>query len=585
MTASLWAIGTSGVGTIVHSRRANGHIPEASRGQNPEMTTTMNELTQLRSRTIWRTVLTVAEQFPDRDALVAANDAGKLQSLTYRELVARVRDLSAGFADIGMRRGDRVALWMTNTLEWVVSSFAVMRLGASLMPINTFLKPPEVKYLLAQSGARHLVMLDSFRALRMPQMLAEICPEFASTTRPGSLFSPELPDLRNVVLFHRASGTNRGAFDLAALEALGATDQEARELADALESQAQPSDLGMIKYTSGSTGFPKGVMLEQGGIVANAILHSRRIGILDADIFFSMMPFFHGGGSIWGLMTMMVNGGTLVFTEAFNATLAAELIARKHATIMFGVLGEEVVRAAVEKRLEFPSLRIAHVPNEDARRIMPNVTFCIIPFGLTETYGPAAVTSPTDPPSKRLNACGRMLDGNECRVVDPATGSDVAPGVPGEAWVRGNVMRGYWNKPEETNRVLDQDGWFHSEDIISVDEHGYITYVGRLKLMLKVGGENVSVEEVENVVTSHEAVAECGAVGVPDPRKGEAVRAYVAVRPGRKLDASELHAWLKPRLAQFKMPREIIFMDQLPRLANGKLDRVSLSKHLKEEVA
>jgi len=542
-----------------------------------------HELTKLRSQTVWRTLLAAKTRVPDRNALVGANDAGEIRRLTYETLIRRVRDVSAGLASIGVRHGDRVVLWMTNTPEWVVASFAIMRIGAIVVPINTFLKAAEIKYLIAQSEARHVVMLDAFRSLSMPEMLGEICPEFAATTRPGCLFSSELPELRNVIILHRCGGARRGAFDFTALEALGSADQNARELAQHMESESKPGDLGMIKYTSGSTSFPKGVMLEQGGIVANAILHSRRTGISETDVFFSMMPFFHGGGSIWGLMTMMVNGGTLVFTEAFNATLAVDLLCREKATVMFGVLGNEVIEVAHRKGVTLPMLRIAHVPTEDARRVMPNATFSIVPFGLTETYGPAGVSSPTDPPEKR-GSSGRMLDGNECRVVDPMTGEDVSPGVAGEAWIRGNVMRGYWKKPDETKRAFTTDGWFRSEDIISMDADGYISYVGRLKLMLKVGGENVSIEEVERVVAAHDAVAECGAVGVPDARKGEAVRTYVAVRAGRKLDAAELHAWLQPRLAKFKMPREIVFLDKLPRLANGKLDRLTLNERAKTEV-
>jgi fatty-acyl-CoA synthase len=548
------------------------------------MTTAASELAQLKSRTIWRTALDAAARFPHRDAYVAADDAGEIRRLTYQRLVNRVCSLSAGLAGIGVRRGDRVVLWMTNRLEWIVSSFSVMRLGATLVPVNTFLKPAEIKYLIAQSGARHVVTLDSFRALKMPAMLAEICPEFASANQPGHLFSSDLPDLRNVVVFHRSGGAHPGAFDFAAVEALGANSRQARELADEMEREAKPSDLGMIKYTSGSTGFPKGVMLEQGGIVANGVLHSRHTGIGDTDSFFSMMPFFHGGGSIWGMMTMLVNGGTLIFTEAFNAALAAELIACERPTVMFGVLSGEVVQAAVENGLAFPSVRVGYTPNEDARRIMPNATFNILPFGLTETYGPAAVSSPADPPEK-IGKSGRMLDCNECRVVDPETGRDVGIAAPGEAWIRGNVMRGYWNKPVETERAFTPDGWFRSEDIISMDKDGYISYVGRLKLMLKVGGENVSVEEVENVIASHEAVATCGAVGVPDRRKGEVVRAYVVLRLGHELVAAELQSWLQLRLARFKMPREIIFVEQLPRLGNGKLDRVTLTQRAPAELS
>jgi len=296
-----------------------------------------------------------------------------------------------------------------------------------------------------------------------------------------------------------------------------------------------------------------------------------------------MMPFFHGGGSIWGLMTMMTRGGTLVFTEAFNAERAAELIDKEQATILFGALADEVYDAARAKGLTLSSPRIATITRESDHEIVPNASWFITPFGLTEAYGPNAVNCPEDPPEK-LGQCGRMLDGYELRVVNPATGKDVAPGEVGEAWVRGNVMLGYWNKPEETARAFTEDGWLRSEDLISRDEDGYISYVGRIKLMLKVGGENVSIEEVEAVIDRHEAIAVSAAVGVPDQRKGERVRAYVELRRGAVVTEADLHEWLAMRLARFKQPREILFVDKMPRLANAKLDRVTLNEWASQAV-
>jgi fatty-acyl-CoA synthase len=318
-------------------------------------------------------------------------------------------------------------------------------------------------------------------------------------------------------------------------------------------------------------------MLDQGGVVASGILHARRVGITGEDVFFSMMPFFHGGGSIWGQMTMLMNGGRLVFTEAFDPKQAALLLDREKPTVMFGVLADEVVAEAIAQGKTFPSLWNAVVPSADSRRVMPNVTHTIMPFGLTEAYGPCSVSGRSDPPEKRGKS-GRLLDGYELRVVDPETLEDVPPGQPGEAWLHGNVMQGYWNKPAETARAITPEGWLRSEDLISVDEDGYVSYVGRIKLMLKVGGENVSIEEVENVVASHEAILECGAVGVPDPRRQEVVRAYVACRPGHAIGEDTLRPWLEVRLARFKQPRDIIFVERVPRLANGKIDRVTLGK-------
>jgi fatty-acyl-CoA synthase len=541
------------------------------------------ELAELRKQTIWEMLQASAARVPDRAALVGVDDDGNERRLTYAELVGQVREFSAGLAHIGVKRGDRIVLWMTNSLEWVIACFGAMRIGAAVVPINTFLKPDEIDYLIRQSGARHLVIIDTFRKLDMPRMLGELCPDFAALDRPGHLTSRAFLDLRNVVLLSRNGGTHPGTFGFRDLQAIGCENQAAIALAEEMAAATRASDLGFVKYTSGSTSFPKGVMLEQGGIVANGILHSRRIGVVDGEIFFSMMPFFHGGGSIWGLMTMITRGGTLVFTEAFNAERAAELIDREQATILFGALANEIYDAARDKGLTLTSLRIATTFTDADRKIVPNASWFILPFGLTEAYGPNAVNCPEDPPEK-AGTCGRMLDGYELRVVNPETGEDVAPGEVGEAWVRGNVMLGYWNKPEESARAFTEDGWLRSEDLISRDEDGFVSYVGRIKLMLKVGGENVSIEEVEALIDRHEAVAVSAAVGVLDQRKGERVRAYVELRCGAKVSEAELHEWLATRLARFKQPREILFVDEMPRLANSKLDRVRLGEWAKQQV-
>ena len=540
-----------------------------------------SELARLRTFTLWRALNDAAARNLKRVALVGADDGGEISRLSYAELLTRIRELSAGLAAIGVRRGDRLVLWMTNTLEWVICAFATMRIGAAVVPVNTFLKPPEIKYFIEQSGARHLIMIDGFRALKMPALLAQICSAVTSAKTPGFLFSHELPELRNVVLFGRAGAKMDCAFDFAALAAHASP--QAHELADRMQSETQATDLAMIKYTSGSTAFPKGVMLEHGGIVANAVLHSRRMGVDGSDTYFSMMPFFHAGGSIYGLMTMLLNGGTLVFTEAFDAALAAELVRSERATVFVTILGDEVVQAALAKGYVFESLRLADVRSEAARKVMPNVKTCFHAFGLTETYGPVALSS------YAVGNCdiagARPLEGNEARIVDPDTLQDLPPGAPGELLVRGNLTRGYWNKPFETAKAFTQDGWFRSEDLVSIDSNGCLTWHGRLKLMLKIGGENVSIEEVERVVTGHESVAACCGVGVPDQRKREAMRLYVQIHSGHTLSETDLLAWLKPRLAHFKLPREIIFLDALPRLGSGKIDRVHLANRAKSEVS
>ena len=535
-----------------------------------------------RSRTFWQALSDAAARDPAREALVGVDDEGTVTRLTYAALLGRIRQFSAGLASIGVKRGDRLTLWMTNRMEWVISCLAATRIGAVVVPVNTFLKGPEVAYCIAQSGARHLIVMDRFRRLDMLAMLGEICPEFAAASAPGSLFSPAMPDLRNVILFPREGGTHPGAFDWNALDAVGS---EWLAVADQMASAVTPEDLLMVKYTSGSTGFPKGVMLQHGGWVANGLLHVERTGLSGRDVYFSMMPFFHAGGSMYGLTSMLLQGGTLVFTEAFDTGLAVKLIAEEQASVFVSALGKEVVMAAFDQGITFPAIHLGHVHNDAAKVVMPNATFSFSPFGLTETYGPCSLTGPGDPDDCQMVTAGKPLPGNEIRVVNPDTGEDLGPGEIGEAWIRGNLMVGYWNKPVETARAFDADGWFHSEDLVSVDERGFVKFCGRLKLMAKVGGENVSLEEVERVICAHEAITHCATVPVADARKVEALRAYVVTRSDMGVTADELLSWLKPRLAHFKLPREEVFVDALPRLGNDKLDRLRLAEMAKQAVA
>ena len=529
------------------------------------------ELARLQSFTLWQALRHAASLGEERNALIAADDEGRVRRVTFGELINQAGRLSGGLAELGVARGDRVILWMTNTVEWVVSALAIMRLGATVVPVNTFLKTPEIQYLVHQSGARHAIVIDRFRALDMPGMLVEMCPAAGDMDAPGPIYDPALPDLRNVVLFSRSGGSLACAHDFARLLQPSA---DALALAERMERAVRPGDLGMIKYTSGSTAFPKGAMLEQGGVVASAILQARRNGVCATDIYCTMMPFFHVAGTIIGLLTTVLNGGCLLFTETFDGPLAAELCNTEKATVFVTILGEEVIKAAMAKGHVLDTMRIGPMYNADARTVMPNITSSFASYGMTEAYGCAAASGYYVNEPLRTN--GALLDGNECRIVDPETGEDAPPGVVGEILLRGNFTKAYWNKPEESAAAF-RDGWFHSGDLAMRDADGQVTYRGRLKLMIKVGGENVSIEEVERAVTGHEAVSACGAVGVPDVRRREAIRMYVVRHPDSELDEETLRGWLKPRIAHFKVPRDIVFVDALPRLGSGKLDRRTIA--------
>jgi len=538
------------------------------------------------AETLWQRIGAVARDRGGKDALVCVDDDGVERRLTYSELLEKARGLSESFAAIGMRRGDRLALIATNRVEWVVTYLAAARLGIVLVPLNTFFKPAEMEYALRQSRVRHVVVLDEFRKINFERLLSAMCPNWASATA-GSLYDPTLPEVRSVVLMSRSvreeSTIPESYYSFARLLDAGAGLSSTS--VEQVAAEVLPSDLAMIKYTSGSTGFPKGVMLTQGGIIANALSHTARLGVADGDErWFSPMPFFHSGGSIWGMMTTLTRGSTLIFTEAFDPLLALQLLERERCTAFFGVptMLRDMITLMRDRVYDLSELRYAAIGDPSLaasfRELVPSLRTTFNSFGLTECYGCASVTSPSDPQERQATNCGTFLDGIEYRIVDPRTNRDVETAEVGEALIRGNVMAGYWDLPEETAKAIDADGWLHSEDLISVDADGYITYVGRLKAMLKVGGENVAAEEVENVILAHPAVHECVVVGVPDPRRDQVGLAYIGLEPEHDVSPDELHDWCSARLAHFKVPAYFEFVPSITRIANGKPDRPAMQR-------
>ncbi|MCR2764365.1 AMP-binding protein [Microbacterium sp. zg.B48] len=534
-----------------------------------------DDLVAARKRSVWQTVAENAANDPHKIAYLQVDDDHRRRSLTYADVADQASRLAEGLYSIGVRRGDRVAIWMTNRPEWILTYLAVLRLGATLVPLNTWLKAPEVAYLLKQSEARHLVILDRFRRIDFVEEIASIAPEIRTAPRSG-FWSPELPELRNIVVLQRSSDASYE--NLHQWNELAAGDSASSAAAEAISASVGGDDLAIIKYTSGSTGRPKGVMLEQGAIEVWGRAHSERAGLTSDDIFFSSMPFFHSGGSMWGIHTMQAVGGLLVFTEAFDPQLAGELIESERATVMFGILANELVTVALQAGRDFSSVQISRPGGKGMKELMPNLRLIINPYGQTEAMAAATLCGPEDPMERQSATNGRALRGNEVKVVDIETGQEAARGVIGEAWIRGNVMRGYWKLPEETAKAIDEDGWVHTEDLISMDEDGYVTFEGRLKLMLKVGGENVSVEEVERAIVEHDAVLHCVVVGVPDQRKTEIGRAYVVLHQEKDLDGTTLLEWLSARLARFKLPRDIEIVESLPVLGNAKYDRVRIQQ-------
>jgi len=535
-------------------------------------------------RTTWDILADHARLRPHKEALVSIDTFGKEIRMTYQHLAERSVGVSQGLTKIGVRRGERVGLWMTNLVEWICTYFGALRIGAVLVPVNTFLKSDEVAYVLRRSGARHLIVLDRFRKASFLDLLTEIAPEWP-TSKAGQLDCKVLPDLRNVVVFGRDSPfKGENAYDWTQL---ATTSEDAAALTNELVASVKPEDLALVTFTSGSTPFPKGAMLQQWGVITNGMLHTRRLGITDQDKWFTMMPFFHVGGSIWGLWSVISRGGTLVFTEAKDGEQAARLLDEEKCTVFFARPALPDICATLDEHPRtYDSIRLARHQEAKVEQIQSKlgIKHFWSAYGQAELYGGAAVLSSEEAGLPLIiEEWTKPLDGQEIAVVDPATGESVAPGGTGEIWVRGLTMLGYFDEPYETTQSIDAGGWMHTQDLGQRHENGeYFRYVGRLKAMLKVGGEDVAVEEVEELIRHFPGVADVAVIGIPDERYGEVPRAYIIATKGGTIETAELITWCTKRSARFKVPRSIIVIDELPRTASGKVDRAALIRQDRE---
>jgi fatty-acyl-CoA synthase len=500
-----------------------------------------------------------AARFGDRDALVFEHER-----TTFRELANDVEAFQRRLTALGVAHGDRVGLLGTNSAEWLAAVLAIMASGAVAVPLNARDAVEGLAYTLLASDASHVLYAERYARRDM-------------TALPGGLGERGWRG-RAVTLDARAR-----------LHELVATEQ-----APARGSCAAPADLGIVLFTSGSTSRPKGCMLTQQGMIRNALLHTDRLGIGEDDRWFSPMPFFHAGGLVWGITSMLVSGATLVSQERFDAAGALRLIERERCTYHHGIDAMFVAEMndPTFARERVRSLRIANSTGtgELLRRIRRDMGIegVVSKWGLSEGYGNLTLSAPTDPLDKRLSTVGRGYPGIDYRIWDPVDGRVAATGESGEIQVRGAAMEGYYDDPESTAAMIDPDGWLCSGDLGSFDADGYLHYDGRIKEMLKVGGENVSVSEVEDTLMGHPEVRLVVVVPAAHPRLQEVPVAFVVPSTGPgAISVRELDTFARARLADFKVPVSYLLasIDDIPTTGSGKVARQSLQQQVAELVA
>ncbi|GED56320.1 AMP-binding protein [Brevibacillus formosus] len=519
-----------------------------------------------------------ASKYQEKEALVYHERGLRY---TFGEFQAICNQAARGFMSLGIQKGENIAIWATNVPEWVISQFATAKMGGVLVTVNTSYRVHELEYLLRQSESTTLLLIDSYRDANYLAMIQEICPEL-QTCEPGALQSKRLPHLKNVI--YLGNERQPGMFlwsDL--LERAALVTEEERI---ARQATLLPDDVINMQYTSGTTGFPKGVMLSHVNIVNNAIkvAECQRLGLEDKVCI--PVPFFHCFGCVMGTLACVATGATMVPVIAFDPGVVLAVVEAERCTALYGVptmFIAELNHPTFAER-DLSSLRTGIMagslcPIEVMKKVVDQMGIrdITIAYGQTEASPVITQTVPEDSLERKVSTVGRLHAEVEAKIIDPATGDILPPGVQGELCTRGYlVMKGYYNMPEETVKAIDHEGWLHTGDLATVDEEGYYRITGRLKDMIIRGGENIYPREVEEFLYTHPKVLDVQIVGVPDAKYGEQVLACIRVKPNETLSEDEVRDYCEGKIAHYKIPRYIQFVDEYPMTASGKIQKFKL---------
>ncbi|OUQ85583.1 AMP-binding protein [Brevibacillus brevis] len=525
-----------------------------------------------------------ASKYQEKEALVYHERGLRY---TFGEFQAICNQAARGFMSLGIQKGENIAIWATNVPEWVISQFATAKMGGVLVTVNTSYRVHELEYLLRQSESTTLLLMDSYRDANYLAMIQEICPEL-QTCEPGALQSKRLPHLKNVIYLGNEQQPGMFLWSDLLERATWVTEEERM----ARQATLSPDDVINMQYTSGTTGFPKGVMLSHVNIVNNAIkvAECQRLGL--ADKVCIPVPFFHCFGCVMGTLACVATGATMVPVIAFDPGVVLVVVEAERCTALYGVptmfISELNHPTFAERNLS--SLRTGIMagslcPIEVMKKVVDQMGIrdITIAYGQTEASPVITQTVPEDSLERKVSTVGRLHAEVEAKIIDPATGDILPPGVQGELCTRGYlVMKGYYNMPEETVKAIDHEGWLHTGDLATVDEEGYYRITGRLKDMIIRGGENIYPREVEEFLYTHPKVLDVQIVGVPDAKYGEQVLACIRVKPHETLSEDEVRDYCEGKIAHYKIPRYIQFVDEYPMTASGKIQKFKLREQALE---
>jgi fatty-acyl-CoA synthase len=533
------------------------------------------------NKTMGDVIKQTAERFPDHPALIAPQFQVRCN---YQELYDQCRRTARGLMALGVKRGDHVSVWTTNVPEWVYLQFALGMVGGILVTINTNYQSHELEYILQQSDSTTLFLIDQYRDTSFYDTVRKVVPKLDSA-EPGKLVSSKLPVLKNIIYIGTKENTP-GMFKFSDLIKMGESIPE-RDLDDRMKSLSDDDVINM-QYTSGTTGFPKGVMLTHHNIVNNARMVGDVMGMTEKDSLLIQVPVFHCFGCVMSTLNCVYHGSAMVLLENFDAQKALEMVEREKCTAVNGVptMFVTILHHPDFERYDLTSLRTgimagAPCPIETMNQVntkmhCPEV---VIAFGQTESSPVMTMTRRDDPVELRVATVGRLLPDIEGKIVDPETGLDLPPNTQGEIVTRSAcIMKGYYKMPEATESAIDSDGWLHTGDLGEIDENGYFKVTGRIKDMIIRGGENIYPRELEEFLFTHPKVQNVQVVGIADKKYGEQVLAAIHLKNGNQATAEEFIEFCKGKIARHKIPKYWEFVEDYPMTASGKIQKFKIKE-------
>ena len=520
----------------------------------------------------------IAAKYPENDALIYHE-----RNLRYnwQQFNDRCRQVAKGLLKMGVKKGDNLSIWAYNVPEWVTLQFATAKIGAVLVTVNTSYKSAELEYILNQSDSTTLFMVNSFKDTDYVATVNEVVPELAAST-PGQLRTAGLPFLKIVVFI--GAETPAGMVNFEAIVKLGESVSDAELVA--VERTLDCHEVINMQYTSGTTGFPKGVMLTHHNVVNNGFNIGECMQFTEQDRLCIPVPFFHCFGCVLGVMACVTHGSAMIPVEIFDPLKVLQTVEKEKCTALHGV--PTMFIAELEHpdfaKFNLSSLRSgimagSNCPIEVMKKVISqmNASEITIAYGQTESSPVITQTRTDDAIELRVSTVGRALPDVEVKIVDIETGETLPPGKQGELCTRGYlVMKGYYKMPEETAKAIDPEKWLHTGDLAIMDENGYCKITGRIKNMIIRGGENIYPREIEEFLYTHPKVSDIQVYGVPDRKYGEQVMAAIILKKGVEMTEDEVREYCQGKIANYKIPKYVRFVDAYPMTASGKIQKFKL---------